>query len=159
LKIINTAISISLFFSGLAWADEHFPREAREAVRSEIQQALDNYSNAMLTHNYDAMAAFWSTSDDFVMAGDGRILGGSDAWVKLMDQYYEDFDKYYVWDYQDVHILPLSERSAVATVEMRFRWHTTKDEIMNSRGSWTYVFRKEDGVWKVVHSNGTHVPL
>ena len=113
----------------------------------------------MLTHDYDAMAAFWSTSDDFVMAGDGRILGGSDAWLKLMDQYYEDYDHYYLWDYQDVHVLPLSEESAVATVEFRFRWHTTKDEIMNSRGSWTYVFRKEGDEWKVVHSNGTHVPL
>jgi ketosteroid isomerase-like protein len=159
LKIVITVFSVWLLISGIALADDQIPAEARETVIAEVGQALDNYSNAMLTHNYDSMAAFWSTSEDFVMAGDGRILGGSDAWVKLMDQYYEDFDKYYVWDYQDVHILPLSEKSAVATVEFRFRWHTVKDETMNSRGSWTYVFRKEDGVWKVVHSNGTHVPL
>ena len=159
MRIVIAVFSVSLFSSGFALADDQFPPEAREAVRAEIQQVLDNYSNAMLTHNYDAMAAFWSTSEDFVMAGDGRILGGSGAWVKLMDQYYEDYDKYYLWDYQDVHILPLSEESAVATVEFRFRWHTTKDETMSSRGSWTYVFRIENDEWKVVHSNGTHIPL
>jgi len=34
----------------------------------------------------------------------------------------------------------------------------TSGNTLRMHGSWSYVFRNFDGVWKVVHSAGTHLP-
>ena len=48
----------------------------RQTVHDEIELALDGYRDAILSRDYDAMLGFWSDSDQFEFAGDGRILGG-----------------------------------------------------------------------------------
>ena len=128
-------------------------------VETEIEKVLDGYRDAMLTRDYDAMIAFWSDSEDFVFAGDGRILGGIDAWKAQTTKDYKETERWEIWDWQNVQILPLSPESASATVEFRFRWVDKEGATWNSRGAWTYVFRKEDGGWKVVQTNGTHAVL
>jgi ketosteroid isomerase-like protein len=131
----------------------------RQAVRDEIEVALDGYRDAILSRDFDAMLAFWSESDQFVFAGDGRILGGSDAWEAEMTRHYDGTLSWEQWDWQSVHILPLSESAASATLEFRFRWVDVDGAMHNSRGAWTYVFLKSNGARKVVHTNGTHVGL
>ena len=132
---------------------------ARNSVETEIREVLDGYRDAMLTRDYDAMIAFWSDSEDFVFAGDGRILGGIDAWKAQTTKDYKETESWEIWDWQNVHILALSRESAAATVEFRFRWVDNEGVTHNSRGAWTNVFRKEDGSWKSVHTNGTHIVL
>ena len=131
----------------------------RQAVHDEIELALDGYRDAILSRDYDAMLGFWSGSDQFVFAGDGRILGGADAWEAEMTRHYDSTLSWEQWDWQSVHILPLSESAASATLEFRFRWVDVDGATHNSRGAWTYVFLKSHGAWKVVHTNGTHVGL
>ena len=129
------------------------------AVYDEIRQVLDNYREAMLTRDYDAMLSFWSDSEDFIFAGDGRILGGLEAWKAETTRHYEQTRRWEQWEWQSVHILPLSDSAASATLEFRFRWIDSDGVTHNSRGAWTYVFVKSDGAWKVIHTNGTHVEL
>jgi len=131
----------------------------RQAVQDEIERALDGYRDAILSRDYDAMLGFWSDSDQFVFAGDGRILGGSDAWEAEMPRHYDGTLGWEQWDWQSVHILPLSESSASATLESRFRWVDVDGATHNSRGAWTCVFLKSNGAWKVAHTNGTHIGL
>lgn len=131
----------------------------RQAVHEEIQMALDDYREAILSLDYDAMLSFWSDSEEFVFAGDGRILGGSDAWKTEMARHHDSTSRWEQWDWQSVHILPLSESVASATLEFRLRWVDVDGTTHNSRGAWTYVFLRLDGIWKVVHTNGTHVEL
>ena len=73
---------------------------------------LDDYREAILSRDYDAMLSFWSDSEEFVFAGDGRILGGSDAWKAEMARHYESTSRWEQWDWQSVHIVPLSESAA-----------------------------------------------
>lgn len=131
----------------------------REQVTEQIRIVLDGYRKAMLTRDYKAMLAFWSDSEDFVFAGDGRILGGSQAWKAETTRHYESTGKWEQLDWQSVHILPISESAASATLEFRSRWIDTKGATHNVRGAWTYVFMKTNGIWKVVHTNGTHIKL
>ena len=133
--------------------------DTSRVVESEVRNVLDGYRKAMLTRDYESMIDFWSDSEDFVFAGDGRILGGIDAWKAQTTSDYENTESWEVWDWQNVHILPLSRDAASATVEFRFRWVDNQGVTWNSRGAWTYVFRKEGSDWKVVQTNGTHVVL
>jgi hypothetical protein len=133
--------------------------DTAKAIESEIRIVLDGYRKAMLTRDYESMIGFWSDSEDFVFAGDGRILGGIEAWKAQTTADYENTESWEIWDWQNVQILPLSQEAASATVEYRFRWVDNESVTWNSRGAWTYVFRKEGDDWKVVQTNGTHVVL
>jgi ketosteroid isomerase-like protein len=133
--------------------------EQSQSIQLEIQRILDGYREAMLSRDYDAMIALWSDSQDFVFAGDGRILGGIDAWIRQTTRDYEETQSWEIWDWQNVQILVLSDGAASATLEFRYRWVDAEGVTQNSRGAWTYVFRKEGDQWKVVHTNGTHVSL
>ena len=157
---LRSILSVILIFS-FASAHNGEARSDNEltGIAEEIRDVLDNYRESMLTRDYDSMIDFWSKSDDFVMAGDGRILGGIGAWIQTTTGDYESTEKWLVWDWQDVHIVPLSEKSATVTLEFRYRWVDTDGNTNNMRGSWTYVFRKESEGWKVVQSNGTHERL
>ena len=103
---------------------------------------LDHYREAMLSRDYDAMLSFWSESPDFVFAGDGRILGGFEAWKAEITRYYKQTRSWEQWDWQSVHIVALEETAASTTVEFRFRWIDSDGKTQNSRGAWTYVFVK-----------------
>jgi len=135
------------------------PESWHEKVKIEIQQTLDDYRKAMLNQDFDSMLSFWSDSDKFVFAGDGRALGGSDAWKREMTRHYKNTQKWEQWDWQSVNILPLCESAASATLEFRFRWVDLKGETQNSRGAWTYIFQKSENGWKVIQTNGTHISL
>jgi ketosteroid isomerase-like protein len=156
---------MSLAIGGLvAWTvephrAEALPKVGAAQVRAEVRQALDRYREAMLSRDYETMISFWSDSPDFVFAGDGRILGGIEAWKAETTRHYKQTQSWVQWDWQSVHIVALSETAASATLEFRFRWVDVGGQTRNTRGAWTYVFLKSDGVWKVVHTNGTHVEL
>jgi ketosteroid isomerase-like protein len=131
----------------------------RQFVTAEIRRVLEDYRKAMLSRDYHAMLAFWSDSGEFVFAGDGRILGGFQAWKAETTRHYQATRKWDLWEWQNIHVLPISESAASATLEFRFRWVDTKGATHNARGAWTYVFMKVAGKWKVVHTNGTHIEL
>jgi len=156
--VLGLTLASALFSAAIASAQSR-PEPWADQVRTEISSVLDGYREAILSRDYEAMLGFWSESEEFVFAGDGRILGGSEAWIAETTRHYETTSEWQQWDWQSVHILPLSERAASATLEFRFRWVASDGATHNSRGSWTYVFRREGDEWKVIQTNGTHVEL
>lgn len=47
--------------------------------------------------------------------------------------------------------------AATATVEFENSRTTTAGVTVNVKGAWTYVFKKYDGKWRVIQTNGTHI--
>lgn len=50
----------------------------------------------------------------------------------------------------------LSEDAASCRVEFKGKLQMQDDQEMPHNGCWTFVFKKFDCSWKVVHENGTH---
>ena len=73
-----------------------------------------------------------------------------------MTRHYDGTLGWEQWDWRSVHILSLSESSASATLESRFRWVDVDGATHNSRGAWTYVFLKSNGAWKVAQMTQAH---
>ena len=56
-----------------------------------------------------------------------------------------------------MHVEALSKDAATATTEFETSRITIDGDTVNVRGAWTYVFRRSNGDWDVVHTNGPHV--
>lgn len=129
----------------------------RDQIVQEIADLLDAYSDAVATWDMDAINSFWGNSRSFVFAGDGAILGGHEEWSATLRQYGEEVDRWLKFEYRNVHVAALSTNAATATAEFEHSRVTVDGDTVNVRGAWTYVFKKSDEKWDVVHTNGTHV--
>ena len=98
-------------------------------------------------------------SKALVIAGDGKMTGGYDDWGKQLLGFIEGREKMLSWEWRNVRISVLSRTAASATYEFEHTESLKKGGTFGVKGTWTYVFTKEDGRWKIVQSNGTHVPL
>jgi ketosteroid isomerase-like protein len=128
-----------------------------DKVVQEISSILEAYEKAVLSWDRDAINEFWGDSDGFVFAGDGTILGGHSEWADTLDQYEKQVERWLKFKYTKILIEPLSIDAATATTEFEHSRITVEGDKVNIRGSWTYVFKKQNGKWNVLHSNGTHV--
>ena len=129
----------------------------RDEVVQEITDILDAYATSVATWDREAINRFWGDSGGFVFAGDGTILGGHSEWAKALDQYEKQVDRWLKFVYRNTHVEALSIDAATATTEFEHSRITVEGDTVNVRGAWTYVFKKLDGKWNVVHTNGTHV--
>lgn len=103
------------------------------------------------------MFDFWSDSEDFVFAGDRKILGGYEAWVDVLNQWAETTDRYLYWNNSNIKIEVLSRNAACYTMEFDNERISAAGDTLNTKGSWTYVFKKYDDGWRVIQTNGTHI--
>lgn len=129
----------------------------RERIVQEISRTLDDYKEAVTHKQLSAIKAFWSDAAGFVFAGDGTILGGSKEWYDKLDWYDKDTEKWNHWVYRNLHVEALAMDAASATVEFENSRTTTAGVTVNVKGAWTYVFKKYDGKWRVIQTNGTHI--
>ena len=139
---------------------EELTDESKEQIEIEIRQTVDDYFENVKSKNLEAMLSFWSDSEDFIHAADGRVFGGYEKWSNwLIDQNKKDtFEEWLYWNNSDIHVIVLSRDAAAYTMNFENAF-IENGETRKVTGSWTYVFRKSELGWKVVMSNGTHVGL
>jgi ketosteroid isomerase-like protein len=131
--------------------------DTSDKVVQEISDILEAYEKAVVSWDREAINRFWGDSDSFVFAGDGIILGGHSEWAETLDRYEKTVEKWLKFEYTSTHIEALSMDAATATTEFEHSRISVEGDKVNIRGSWTYVFKKQDGKWNVIHANGTHV--
>lgn len=130
--------------------------EEKEQIEREIRRTVDEYFEAVKSKDLPNILSFWSNSEDFVHAGDGRIFGGYQEWSSWLKNNIDGADEWLYWNNTDIHVLVLARNAACYT--MNFENAAIRNrETQEVRGSWTYVFRKAESGWQVVHSNGTHI--
>lgn len=131
-------------------------------VVNEIQQVLREYRDIALRQDLEpaqavqAFLAFYS--NDLVLAGDGKIAGGYDDWGRQLKGFIEARQKMLSWEWHDVRIAVLSKTAASATFEFEHSEQRKAGDTLSVKGAWTYVFKSENGKWRIVQCNGTHVP-
>jgi uncharacterized protein (TIGR02246 family) len=125
----------------------------KEQIEIEVREAVTNYFNAFTSGDIEATYAFWGDFDDFVHAGDGRVFGDRDRWLAWLAS--NQPDEYISWSHSDVHVAVLAPMVASCTLNFEVVFRTGGKETTVT-GSWTYVLRKTNDGWRVVHSNGKH---
>ncbi len=122
-------------------------------IEAEVRQALEDYGASVLAGDQEQVDAFWGDFADFIHAGDGRVFGDREAWIEWMAS--NQPDATVSWEYSNIHVAVLGPNAASYTANFEVV-NVVDGEEETITGSWTYVLRKTDDGWRVVHSNGKH---
>ena len=136
------------------------PEEVKKKIDLEIRQRVDDYFENVKSKDIEGMLSFWSDSEDFIHAGDGRIFGDYNKWSNWLKNRNRKgtVDEWLYWNNTDIHIIVLSRNAAAYTMNFENAF-IENGKTRKVTGSWTYVFRKSESGWQVVMSNGTHIGL
>ncbi len=174
IKILMSALKLTLFFqllvcfgfigckedgktAGTAGLNASLlTKQEAETIENEIGARVDQYIEAVKALDSSAMLDFWSESPDFVYAGDGRVLGGSDKWKARMLDFVRTTSRTLYWNNENIHIKALSANAASYTMDFKVGFVNRQGDTIHNEGAWTYVFEKTGGRWKVIQTNGTH---
>jgi ketosteroid isomerase-like protein len=129
----------------------------KAAIANAVEARIDSYVEAARRRDLNWFLDFWADVDDFVLAGDGNLVG-RDAWVDQLRKAVADIREFIDFEFFNRHTYVLARDAAVHTTQYRWAIVKTSGETLRMHGSWSYVFKNFDGVWKVVHSAGTHLP-
>lgn len=127
-------------------------------IAADVEARIDEYPDALKQRDVEWFRGFWGDFDGFVAAGDGELIADPEVWAEQVRQGVEGVEEVLDFEFFDRHTYVLARDAAVHST--RFRWAivTTTGDTVRSHGSWTYAMKNLDGLWRVVHTAGTHVP-
>lgn len=137
---------------------EELSAEEKEQIKLEIKRTVEDYIESVTSKDIESAISFWSNSEDFIHAGDGRVFGGYKKWINKMRSYNDATDKWLYWNNTDIHVIVLDRNAAAYTTNFE-NASIVGGDTLEVKGSWTYVFRKSESGWQVVTSNGHHIGL
>lgn len=150
-------ISFSLFIYGCKNCDDLSQKE-NEKVKKEIRQVMLDFEKVeedWVSQNIEIRADV----EGYVEGLNGQIVATSHSTVRdeiqaaakngtvLIDR-----------KISDIHIFPLSINAASCTYLFTDKLLTLEKDTLTTGGHWTFVFKKFENKWKVVHEGGTNLP-
>ena len=131
--------------------------QEKAEVAEGVSAAVSGYVEAIKQLDYEAAGEFWANVEDFVIAGDGALTAGYDAWMSQVKGTIDATAQVNSIEVFNPHIYVLARDAAAYSMEFAWSMTSTEGDPSNAHGSWTYVFKHLDGRWRVVHSAGTHL--
>jgi hypothetical protein len=125
-------------------------------IKKEIETIVINFLNPD-TLSFETHTALRANVDGFVQGSDGKIMftdykSYNDA-LKLI---FESFQRFIEMKVTKIYTYALAPDAAVCTTEFKGRILLENGDTRPHNGCWTFVFKKFNGEWKVIHENGTH---
>lgn len=128
------------------------------SIREAVSDRVGAYVEAIKAGDLQYMRGFWADDPEFAVAGDGTLITGYDPWVASFEELVAATDSVaYVEILGDPAITVLGPDAASYAMTYRWRFEMLDGSTLSAEGSWMYVFKQSDGVWRVVHSAGTHI--
>jgi ketosteroid isomerase-like protein len=131
--------------------------QEKAAIAEAVAHRVGGYVDAINALDLDGMLEFWADTDGFVYAGDGSLTVGYDAYAGQLREAIGSTAQVNSIEIREPHIYVLSPDAAAYSMEFEWSMTSVAGDTTSSRGAWTYIFKRLDGEWKVVHSAGTHL--
>jgi ketosteroid isomerase-like protein len=156
--IVPVLAVCGLLVSGCGQAEtKPLSAEEKAAIAGAVEQRVAGYLDAIQRLDLDWILGFWADVDGYVFAGDGELTAGYETHAGQLREDVAGIATINSIVKSNEHIYVLAKDAA--SYSMEFEWSMTMaaGDTVRSHGAWTYVFKRLDGEWKVVHSGGTHV--
>ncbi|MGD2153024.1 MAG: nuclear transport factor 2 family protein [Gemmatimonadales bacterium] len=120
----------------------------RATIEGEIEQLYAEQAEILNAVDVEGWLAQFEQSEDFTFAVNGEVSVGFAVMAEEVRANWQYESVEFAWG--DEHYIQVLAPDA-ACVTSTWEWHgvTTAGETEDSRGTWTVVLRKHDGVWKI----------
>ena len=131
--------------------------QEKAEVVARVSAAVAGYGEAIKKMDLEAAGEFWADDPGFVIAGDGALVASYDEWMSQIKELWDGTAEVNSVELFNPHVYVLAEDAAAYSTEYKWSITSNEGETTNARGSWTYVFKHLNGLWRVVHSAGAHL--
>jgi len=123
-----------------------------------INELLENYQSAVLEQNVDKFIAMYDTNVHIFDSWSKWNIIGKDAWRKQVEDWFSvlqrDNSTLRV-SYEDCVIYEEGDLASIHT-NIRFsEYNSNKIEFRHLTNRFTFILRKVDSVWKIVHEHSS----
>ena len=131
--------------------------QEKAVITEELKARVAGYIDSFKNLDIEPMLDFWSNTEGFVSAGDGKLVAGYDKYSIQMKDIILNTDSVIYIEQNDPHVYVLAKDAASYAMEYRWSLKMNSGDTLNAQGSWMYVFKRFDDAWRVVHSAGAHI--
>jgi len=125
-------------------------------IKKEIETVVTNFLNPN-TLNFNTHTALRADADGYVNAGDGKVFFTDyNSYKEGMKLIFEGFKRFIELKTTRMYVYVLALGAAVCTTEFKGKILSADGDTIIHNGCWTFVFKKFNDEWKVIHENGTH---
>jgi ketosteroid isomerase-like protein len=119
-------------------------------MKPDFDTALQQHFDAIANRDIEALKAHLTRSDTlYTIVQNGHAFTTPSETIEIHEQWFKDPN--WIWEGSVVHKV-VGKDVAMALVKYQYRTHTAAVPI----STWlTYVFRLEDGEWRIVHDHNT----
>jgi uncharacterized protein (TIGR02246 family) len=129
----------------------------RAAIEDEIEQLYTDQAAMLSAVDTEAWLDQFEQSEEFTYAATGEVTRGFATMAEETRTYFANYESAeFTWGDRYIQVMAPD----VACVTSTWEWHatTTAGETEDSRGTWTVVLRKHDGVWKIAVAAESYPP-
>lgn len=135
---------------------ENLSDQKVDNIKKEIEKIVTEFLDPD-TLSFDTHTALRANVDGFVNAGDGKIMFTDyDSYKNAMRSAFDSFERFIEMKATQMYVYVLSADAAVSTTEFKGKYLSKEGDHIIHNGCWTFVFKKFNDRWKVIHENGTH---
>lgn len=154
-------ISFMIILMGLTFCKptetDVLTEEEKVKITNEIESIVENFLDPN-TMTYESHIGLRANVDGYVMGGDGKILYiDYESYQQGTKAVFDNFDRFIKLKATKTFVYVLGKDAASCTAEFEGAFIDLNGDTITHNGCWTFVFKQFDGIWKVVHENGTHV--
>jgi hypothetical protein len=126
-------------------------------IKTEIESIVTDFLHPD-TLSFETHTALRANVDGYVQGSDGKIMFTDyKSYKDAMKQNFESLQRFVDMEATKMFVYVLAIDAAVCTTEFKGKFLNTDGDTIIWNGCWTFVFKKFNGEWKVIHENGTHI--
>lgn len=133
------------------------PVRSPAEIEGEVAARVEGYLQAIKDLDLEYMRGFWADVEGFTVASDGTLIVGYQPWMDQIQTLVEGVESVSYMETSNPRIFVLGPDAASYSMAYRWSMNMKDGSLLSAEGSWTYVLKRFDDGWKVVHSAGTHI--
>jgi hypothetical protein len=162
MKLLNSTVLIAVLslVICLGSCENRINNELTEQEKQHIIQEIETLMNDVYNPEnagFEKLISIKANKEGYLFASTGKIRDTEfSSYEARLKENLKALQSVIDLKTTKMFVYPLSSNSASCTFEAEAKFINPEGDTITTSGCWTYVFKKFDDGWKVIHENGAH---